>query len=158
MPVNKSTFMRYVALVLATAFLLFGVRYTALYLFSSHIDWNIAIGVIAIALPLAIQFLASLLKRQKENQFKIEQVQDALDSLPVMQRDIEKIYQVVATITVLEERLDCVENENRRQERLMARMDAVLETIIQQEQLHAKVDRLGDVLQKLQARFPEKAD
>lgn len=158
MPTNRTSLMKYAVLVLATAFVLYGVRYSALYLFSAHIDWNTAIAIIAIALPLAIQFAASLFKRQKENQLKIEQVQDALNTLPQLQRDIEKIYQIAADVLALKGQLDGLTDENRRQEKLIARMDAVLETIVQQEQLHAKVDKLSDVLQKLQVRFPERAE
>lgn len=153
MQMTKAMFARYLALVVVTALILLGVRYATQYLFSSPVDWNITIGVTAIALPLIIQFGATLFSKQRENQLKIEQVQTALDTLPRLQQDIDRLDQIAAIVAAHEGQLHVIEGENRKQEKLIARIEAVLETTIQQEQLHARMDRLSDILQQLEKRF-----
>lgn len=153
MQMTKAMFARYLALVVVTALVLLGVRYATRYLFSSPVDWNITIGVTAIALPLIIQFGATLFSKQRENQLKIEQVQTALDTLPRLQQDIDRLDQIAAIVATHEGQLHVIEGENRKQEKLIARIEAVLETTVQQEQLHARMDRLSDILQQLEKRF-----
>lgn len=153
MQMSRAMLARYLALVTATAFILLGMRYVTNYLFSTPVDWNITIGVTAIVLPLLIQCGVTLFSKQRENQLKIEQVQDALNTLPRLQQDIERIDQIAAIVAVHESQLHVIEGENRKQEKLIARIEAVLETTIQQEQLHARMDRLSDILQQLEKRF-----
>lgn len=147
---NKESVIRYCTLAGIVALVLMGVKYLAQYLFSPGADWNIAIGVIAIALPIGIQAMSGLWRKQKENQFKLEEIQDAINKIPVIETGIKRIDQTDGWVKNLEDRMNGIEEENRRQERLIARLEAVVETLIQQEQLQSRVDKLSEAIAKLQ--------
>lgn len=152
---SRDSIIRYCTLAGIVALVLLGVKYLAQYLFSPGADWNIAIGVIAIALPIGIQAMSGLWRKQKENQFRIEEIQDAINKIPGLETGIKRIDQTDGWVKTLEDRMSGLEDENRRQERLIARLDAVVETLIQQEQLQSRVDKLSEAIAKLQTHSVE---
>ena len=150
MVVNRAIIVKYATTSISIILVLIGARYFYLYLFSVSIDWNIAIAVLAILIPIAYDRLQLLWKNQKENQLKIEEIQEALTRIPGLEAELEKANLLKLDIVALRSRTEGIVEENRRQERSIARLEAVQETIVRQEQLHAKVDRLSDPIAKLQ--------
>lgn len=149
---NRGTIIRYCALAGFVALALLGIKSLVQYLFSSSVDWNIAIAVTSVALPIGIQVVSGLWRKQKENQFKIEEIQDAINKIPDLESGIKRIDQTDGWVKAIEDRMIAGEEENRRQERLIARLEAVVETLIQQEQLQSRVDKLSEAIANLQSQ------
>jgi septal ring factor EnvC (AmiA/AmiB activator) len=144
---NKNNIILYGFLVVLTAFILLGVKFLANY----PVDWNLLIGATAVVLPLILQFCSHIVNKQKESQERIDRLQDTISRISDLEVGIKRINQIINVIEAIESKLATFEQENRRQERMIARLEAITETIVQQEQLSARVDRLSESIAKFQS-------